>query len=206
MSQSSNGKGTPELLLARARCGDEEALGDLLELYRNYLSFIGHDQIRTTLKRGFNCSTLVQETYLDACRDFQKFRGNTERELLVWLRQILVRNLVDLARYHLAKKRDVRRLRALERILTQSSDALHNKLSAGISTPSSQVAKREQAVLVTDGLAQLPEHYREVIELRILDGIPSAEVAEQLGLSDGVVRKRLPRALIKLRKVMKELE
>jgi len=35
----------PDLLIARARAGDESALGRLLELYRNYLALIARSQI-----------------------------------------------------------------------------------------------------------------------------------------------------------------
>ena len=51
--------------------------------------------IGTTLRLRLDPSDLVQETFLEAHRDFPRFTGPTERELLAWLRRILARNLVD---------------------------------------------------------------------------------------------------------------
>ncbi len=86
-------------LLALARAGDEAALGGLLELYRNYLRLMARSLIDQGVQVRLDPSDLVQETFLKAHRQFAQFVGATEPELLVWLRQILVRNLADQARY-----------------------------------------------------------------------------------------------------------
>src|SRR5262249_18694074 len=92
----------PELdvLLRRARAGDGLALGELLERYRNYLKLLARLQGDRRLKGKFDASDLVQETFLEAHRDFDQFRGVTERELAAWLRQILVSNLANLVRHY----------------------------------------------------------------------------------------------------------
>ncbi len=83
----------PELLLARARTGDEAALGRLLERYRNYLRLVARALIGQALRVRLDASDLVQETFLKAAREFSHFLGSTEPELTAWLRQILVRTL-----------------------------------------------------------------------------------------------------------------
>ena len=62
-------------------------------------------------------SDLVQETFLEAHRDFPRFEGGTEREVVAWLRRILVRNLADQARRQKAGLRDYRRQESLEAVL-----------------------------------------------------------------------------------------
>jgi RNA polymerase sigma-70 factor (ECF subfamily) len=110
----------PEALLRRARAGDQAALGELLELYRNYLRLQARTLIGSALRVRLDPSDLVQETFLEAARDFGHFAGNTEGELVAWLRQVLVRNLADQARRHQSQKRDTRRGESLEALLDRA--------------------------------------------------------------------------------------
>src|SRR5438128_208138 len=87
-------------LLHAARAGDGPALGRLLELYRNYLTLLARLQIDQRLQGKFDPSDLVQETFLEAHRDFVQFKGGSEPELVAWLRQILVTNLANLMRHY----------------------------------------------------------------------------------------------------------
>ena len=89
------------LLIERARCGDAEKLGALLENYRNYLSVLAMTQIDRRLLPRVSPSDVVQETVLRACNKFAQFRGGTEAELLAWLRQILVNNLANFIEKHM---------------------------------------------------------------------------------------------------------
>ncbi len=85
----------PERLLEQARAGDESALGQLLELYRNYLRLMARSLICQPLRVRLDASDLVQEAFLKAYREFPGFLGSSEPELVAWLRQILVRSLAD---------------------------------------------------------------------------------------------------------------
>jgi RNA polymerase sigma-70 factor (ECF subfamily) len=188
----------PVHLLQAARAGDGAALGRLLECYRNYLRLLSLSVMGFTLRRQLDPSDLVQETFLEAHRDFPRFAGQSERELTAWLRRILVRNLADqVKRYH-AKGRDWQRHESLEALLERSSLAAEQALAAPISTPSAQASQREQAVILADALAQLPADYREVILLRHVERLPFAEVAGHLGRSPAAARQLWMRALEKL--------
>src|SRR6516225_5881973 len=96
----------PELLLARARAGDDAARGRLLELYRNYLRFVARVLISQPLQARLDASDLVQETVLKAYREFAGFLGSSDPELVAWLRKILVRTLADQVKRHRAQGRD----------------------------------------------------------------------------------------------------
>ena len=104
---------TPEILLQQARAGDDAARGLLLELYRNYLRVLARALIGQALQVRLDASDLVQETYLKAHREFAQFLGGGERELIGWLRQILVRTLANQAKHHRARGRDMRRQESL---------------------------------------------------------------------------------------------
>jgi RNA polymerase sigma-70 factor, ECF subfamily len=195
MSEASR---TPEELLERARAGDIESFGQLLAQYRNYTRLLARTLLGTALRLRLDPSDLVQETFLEAHRDFPRFDGSTERELLAWLRRILARNLADQARRQKAGLRDYRRQESLEVILERSSARMQQALVAAASSPSDAASRREQAVLLADALAGLPPDYREVIILRNLERLRFDEVAARMGRSPGAVRMLWTRALERL--------
>jgi RNA polymerase sigma-70 factor (ECF subfamily) len=193
----------PEQLLQLARTGDGHALGQLLEMYRNYLTLLARLQISRRLQSKVDAADLVQETYLKAHRGFGQFRGNTEAELLGWLRQILALSVANLVRhYYGTQGRDIRLECALADELERSSQAWDVGLVAKQSSPSQGAARREEAVLLADALTQLPDDYSEVIMLRHLEGLPFAEVARRMGRSVDSVEKLWIRALARLRRLL----
>src|SRR5262249_54528184 len=193
----------PGQLLRRAKAGEGPALGRLLELYRRYLVVLAGVQIGRRLQGKVDPSDVVQEAFLGAWRDFPQFRGTTEKEFLAWLRGILASLLANLVRhYQGTQSRDVRLERQLDLELDQSSEALSRSLMAAHSSPSQQVIRREQAVVLAEALGRLPAEWREVLILRHLEGLTFSEVAERLNRSVGGVKKLWPRALAGLRRAL----
>jgi RNA polymerase sigma-70 factor (ECF subfamily) len=193
----------PELLLREARAGDGATLGRLLELYRRYLALLARVQIGHRLQGKVDASDIVQETFLEAHRNFPRFRGASEGEFVRWLRQILAANLADLMRRYLgARGRDVRLEREIEDAFDRSSVLLDRGLVAPQSSPSRQAARREQAVLLADALEQLPDDYRDVLVLRHLEGLTFPEVSARMGRSLDSVEKLWMRGLARLRQIM----
>ena len=188
----------PELLLSQAKAGDAPALGRLLELYRNYLRVVARAMIGQVLRVRLDASDLVQETFLKAHREFRQFLGETEPELVSWLRQILVRTLANQARHHSRWSRDYHRDEPLEVLLDRSSSGVQHALAAHSSSPSSLVSRREQAVLLADALEKLPADYREVFVMRNLEHIPFEEIAVRMGRSPGAARMLWTRTIKKL--------
>jgi RNA polymerase sigma-70 factor (ECF subfamily) len=198
---------SPEQLLREARAGPGDSLGRLLELYRNYLYLVARTQIDLHLQAQVSPSDLVQETFLEAYRDFGQFDGVTEAQLLAWLRRILLHNLAQLVQRLHAAKRNVRRQVSLElslRTLEDSAARMDRMLLEHGSTPSARAQRREEAALLADQLARLPSPYRDVIILRNLEGLPFNEVAERMGRLPGAVRVLWLRALNRLRQLLKE--
>ncbi len=193
----------PQQLLEQAKAGDAATLGRLLELYRRYLALLARVQIGKRLQGKVDASDIVQETFLEAHRNFLRFRGKSEAELIGWLRQILAANLADTFRRYLGTQgRDVR----LEREIVQDFDCSTMMLDRGLvdrgSSPSHQAARREQAVILADALAELPEDYRDVLVLRHLEGLTFPEVARRMGRSLDSVEKLWMRGLARLRQLM----
>lgn len=188
-----------ERTLAEARGGDSPALGQLLQRYRAYLNLLARLRIGPGLAAAVDPSDLIQETFLQAGHDFPQFRGTTERELLAWLRTILTHRIADAARRHGggpgAAPRPVS-LAALDR----SADAPDGALLAPDSTPSQHSVRREQAVLLADALARLPEHYREVLILHHVEGLGFPDLARRTGRTLDGVKNVWIRAVAALRR------
>ena len=189
----------PEQLLRLAREGDPQALGQLFELYRNYLLLLARMEIGRRLQGKVDAADLVQETLLAAYRDFAQFRGTTEAELMSWLRRILAANLVDLVRRYYGAKRDVGLEHQLADDLDRSSRDMGRVPAIKDSSPSQRAVRREQAVLLADALEGLPADYGEVIVLHHLQGLSFPEVARRMGRSLDSVKKLWIRALARLR-------
>ncbi|HMF10727.1 MAG TPA: sigma-70 family RNA polymerase sigma factor [Gemmataceae bacterium] len=193
----------PENLLQEARAGDAATLGQLLESYRRYLALLARVQIGQRLQGKVDASDLVQETFLEAHRNFGRFQGSSEGQLVSWLRQILAAKLADLMRRYLGTQgRDVRLEREIEIAFDRSSVMLGQGLIAPHSSPSHQAQRREQAVILADALQELPDDYREVIVLRHLEGLTFPEVARRMGRTLDSVEKLWMRALARLRQAL----
>jgi RNA polymerase sigma-70 factor (ECF subfamily) len=185
-------------LLDRARSGDREAGGQLLARYRDYLRSLARTRVDKALRVRCDDSDLVQETLLEALRDLPGFAGTTEKQLLAWLRRILLRNLADQLKHHKARARTWSRQESLESMLDRSAPAVQAALMQGTSSPSTRVSRREEATLLADGLARLPEDYRQVLVLRNFQRLPFEQVAERMGRSPGAVRMLWARSLERL--------
>lgn len=187
-------------LIRRARRGDGEALGQLMGRFRNYVKVLARMQLAHYLSGKVDPSDLVQDTFLESCRQFDAFRGRTEPEFLAWQRQILNRQLVNRLRHYCgARKRNVRLERSLEDALGQSSLLLRNLLIDGGSSPSEAAQRRERSVMLADALEALPAHYRDVLVYRHLEELPFKEVARRMKRSLNSVEKLWMRALPALR-------
>jgi RNA polymerase sigma-70 factor (ECF subfamily) len=199
-----------EGLLSRAKQGQTESLGQLLQLYRNYLTILAATQLDRRLRQRMNPSDLVQETMLAAHCGFSKFRGSTEPEFLAWLRQILINCLHHAVDTHVrAKMRDVRREISVE----QASEALDRSVANFAQvladrgpSPSAPMQQRERAVAFADQLAKLSPPYRDVIVLRNLQGLSFEEVADRMNRKPGTVRMLWLRAIEKLKRVYEPID
>lgn len=194
---------TPAELIAQAKREGAVPLGRLLEMYRNYLSLMARVQIGRRLQGKVDAADAVQETFLEAHRNFPQFRGSSEGEFVAWLRQILGARLSNLVRHYLGTKgRDIRLERAMVQEMGQSSAIMNEQLVSAHESPSSHAARREHAVMLADALDRLPADYREVIVLRHLEGIPFVAIAERMGRSEDSVQKLWVRGLARLRQEM----
>jgi len=192
-----------EHLLRLAHDGDREALGALLYLYRRYMSRLARNQIGARLHVKADTSDITQDVCLEVHRHFAQFNGTTEAEFGAWIRKILAGLVANsVRRYQGTKKRDVRRERPLVLNSLDSSVVFERETVARGGTPSEQAVDREMYVQLANAIDQLAPHYRQVIELRMGEGLAFAEIANEMGRTVDSVEKLWWRAVGKLRNLM----
>jgi RNA polymerase sigma-70 factor, ECF subfamily len=170
-----------------------------LERFRAYLRLLVRLQLGFRPNARVDPSDVVQQTLLEAFEKRAQFRGNTDAEQAAWLRMILARNVADVRRAQGRLKRDVTRERSLDEDLDESSARLGRWLTADQPTPSEHARLHEQAILLADALARLPEFQREAVILHYWQGCSLAEIASSLDRSTGSVAGLLKRGLKTLR-------
>src|SRR6516162_9375904 len=84
--------GERQAALECARQGDTRALGKLLESFRPYVRVMLRAFQDERLRARIDTSDLIQDALLEAHRSFAGFRGTTVAELVMWLRQIVLRS------------------------------------------------------------------------------------------------------------------
>src|SRR3954467_1414842 len=95
----------PIELMAQARAGEAQALGELCALYRNYLRMIVRTGLGPKLRERVELSDVVQEALVEVVRQFPQFTGQNEAALVGWLRRLVGQKLAGRGRYHGGAKR-----------------------------------------------------------------------------------------------------
>jgi RNA polymerase sigma-70 factor, ECF subfamily len=183
-----------------ARAGSSEALGQVLEACRGYLLLIAQQELDTALQAKGGASDLVQQTFLEAQRDFAAFQGTTHAALLAWMRQLLINNLANFRRdFHRDKRRVTREITLPG---DESSSPRGGGLSAETSTPSVELMRAEQTRALELAMEKLPEDYRRVIQLRYREERSFEAIAELMQRSQNAARKLWARAIERLQQEM----
>ena len=197
---------TPEELLDRARSGDRDAFGELLKRCHNDIRVLAGKSDRHHAQNAAGSIRLVQETYLEAHRDFPRFTGSTE------------------TRAAGVAPQDPRPQRDRQRTASDGRDQEPAPPGVAGNAPRSSPACRcktrwrprprrqaqprrwaRRAVRLAQALAGLPADYREVIVLRNLEGLRFQEVAARMGRSPGAVRMLWARAIERLSEAVEGL-
>jgi RNA polymerase sigma-70 factor (ECF subfamily) len=139
---------------------------------------------------------LVQETLFQALRSLPNFKGASR--LRTWLYGV-ARNVAY--KFHQSETRQSAHA-------PDDMDAIQYRersspcLAEARSDPRESTIRRERHDVVHRALETLPEHYREVIQLRNLDERTTDEAAQDIGITNVNTRVRLHRARKTLREAL----
>ena len=135
---------------------------------------------------------LTQDTYLKAW-DYI-VQGGEVQHYKSFLYRILHNLIIDSYR----KKRS----RSLDEMLENEATAAATEelLSEGSLWEVEEHLDEEMLIAkIRERIPELPEHYRDVLTMRFIDGLSTGEIAETVGVSENVVSVRIHRGVAKLK-------
>ena len=152
---------------------------------------------RRFLRRDDLAEDAVQEAFLQAFKNIARFEGGSK--LSTWLHRIVVNACLMRLR-----KASRSRETSIEDLLPRYGDDSHRLEPAGewVETGEAAAELREQRQLVRASIDKLPESYRNVLLLRDIEQLNTAETAELMGLSINATKIRLHRARLALRHIL----
>jgi RNA polymerase sigma-70 factor (ECF subfamily) len=199
-TQSSPRSLPSEQWIEEARNGSRSALDRLFLLCSSYLLAVANREFSAALRSRLDPGDVVQDTLMKAWRHFPQFRGQTEHDLLAWLRQILRRNMANERRRHLRTvMRCIRREVSLAAaVLLPLPDSIDRESEL----PGTQAYSREQHDALHDALRRLPERYRQVLQLHTQEELTFAQIGGRLHCSAEAARKLWSRAADRLAQLL----
>ena len=166
-------------LIAKAQHGDRESFA---VLYDRYIDLIFR-YVRSRVADEQNAEDITEAVFI---RSFESIKSYRERGLRysAYLYQVARNLLVD----HYRSADDILPLERAEQLQfeTRSTD--------------DELIFREEAEQLQKALERLPQEYQEIIRLRVLLEVPTAEVAVWMKRSEGAIRVLLHRALKALKR------
>jgi RNA polymerase sigma-70 factor (ECF subfamily) len=191
-------------LMSLARQGSSDAMGQLLEAYRPFLLAVAAAELDGELTAKAGPSDVVQETCIEAHRDFAMFQSDKLHDLKAWLHAILMNNLADLRKRFLrVNKRLVRRERPLP---DGGSQRFFKASHSPPESPSNAALTKEERDSIEAAMNRLSAAHREVIIMRCREGRSFQEIADAIGRSSDAARMLWNRAVLQLKKILEESE
>jgi RNA polymerase sigma-70 factor (ECF subfamily) len=180
-----------EDLIEQARTGDREAQERLAVEYRDRVDNYVRLRVGDHLRKRVEIGDVVQQTFANAFKSLEQFRGKDGETFLRWLRGIAEHVILELARYH-------RR----EQVLYMD----HDEVSPSDVSPSRSLRRDERFDRLKEALESLSPDHRDVVVMARLKGLRIDEIARRMNRSPNAVAHLLSRALVKLRKAFGETE
>ncbi|MEW6744035.1 MAG: sigma-70 family RNA polymerase sigma factor [Planctomycetota bacterium] len=187
-------------LIAKIRAGDERARDQLFRLYVDRVRRVVRLRLGSRLRRRLEVNDIVQSVLLHAVRDFDQFEYRGEGAFFHWLNRIVENRLRDRLKHEMRAKRDIRRDQTITEGLgtTRGVDP-----TAQLPTPSRIVSGREELDRIEAAIVALPHDLKEVLILRKYENLPWKDIATEIGLSEGAVRRLFARAVSTLARTVK---
>lgn len=186
-----------ETLAARAAAGDDSAFETIVGRYQARVF-----RLACRLTSETDAPDVLQETFLQVYRHLPAFRGDAA--FRTWLYRIATN-----AALMLRRARSRRPSESLEQFLPQfDSDGRHVATPAQLQIAASAdelLDRRFLAEKAREGIARLPDVYRDAFVLRDLEELTTTDVAETLGVEPATVRQRVHRARLMLRGYLSNL-
>ena len=183
------------LLLKKSMKGDNDAFGELILKYENFV----YNTVYHAIGNREDAFDVSQEVFIKAFRALKNFRGDCK--FSTWLYKIAMNASKDYIR-----EKSKRRTISLsdwtdEENGNRPPDIIEDSIDA---KPEESYERNETRDSVRKAIANLSEDHRTVIVLRDIEGYSYEEIADMLDLEIGTVKSRISRARNAVKENLKE--
>ncbi len=175
---------TDEEVVARVLQGDTALFEIIMRRYNQRLYRVA----RAILRDDAEAEDVMQDAYVRAFQHLHQFEGRAK--FSTWLTRIAVHEA-------LARTRRRNRFEDLGTAVNANGESI---MTSTAPSPEQQASRGELNALLEQAVLTLPDHYREVLVLRDIEEMNTADVATALDISEENVKVRLHRARALLRR------
>jgi RNA polymerase sigma factor (sigma-70 family) len=165
-------------IIEKCRQGDREAYYELYKLYSKSMYNVGYRIVNDEEE----ARDVLQEAFISAFRSLDLYRGDAT--FGSWLKRIVVNKAINVI-----KRRKTERLPDDERFDVAEQVEPVEEFQFTVSQ-------------VRDAIEKLPDGYRSVLTLYLLEGYDHSEIAEILGISESTSKSQFNRSKKKLREIL----
>jgi len=169
-------------LVERCRLNDRQAQA---EIYRRYAKAMFNAALRITGDYA-EAEDVLQESFLSAFRELSGYKGDSS--FGAWLKRIVVNKSINCLRQ--------RRL-----ALVPLGEQHHDEPAEAANSPEDEADTHYRADTLRRCIQELPDGYRVVLSLYLLDGYDHLEIAGILGISESTSKSQYSRARVRLREL-----
>lgn len=174
-----NQTGLHDELISRCRKGDREAHYQLYKLYSKAMFNVAFRITRNEPE----AEDVLQDAFISAFRNLDNYRGDAT--FGAWLKRIVVN-------------------KAINALSKNKYEAIPDDEQWDVAEEVNTPEYREGLTVerVKRGIEQLPDGYRTVLSLYLLEGYDHQEIGQILGISESTSKSQLNRARTKLKEIL----
>lgn len=181
-----------ELHVKKALEGDQRAYQQLTEKYRRPLQF----HVTKMVKESEQVEDLVQEAFIKAFKNLDSY--NASYAFSTWLYRITTNHTID----YLRKKK--LKTTSIDKPIKTREGEMSFELPDEQAETDRAIIRKQRKKIITHAIENLPEKYRQVIEMRHIEELSYQEISDQLDLPLGTVKAHIFRAREMLYKALKD--
>jgi RNA polymerase sigma-70 factor (ECF subfamily) len=192
----------------RIKAGDREALAMFIDTHRDLLLSFIRSITGDHLLARMELDDLFQEVAATALSSLETAPLD-QYQPWQWLQQLARRRVVDAHRYHFdAQRRDAGRQQSIHGHDDSgaSVQGLEQLLAVSMTSASEAISRDVRLTRLQLAIEELSPEQRTAVRLRYADGLPTKDVAQQLGKTDVATRVLLSRTIRQLEKALDDVK
>lgn len=169
-------------IIDRCLTGDSSAQ---YELYKLYAKAMYNTCLRITASE-MDAEDVLQDSFLSAFKNLKNYKGTAS--FGSWLKRIVVNNAINLVK---KRRLDLESVDDIGQFDDRANETEHRDISYDVT-------------VVNEGISRLPDGYRLVLTLYLIEGYDHKEIGEVLGITESTSKSQFNRSKKKLREILRE--